>query len=328
LFEYDRGILVRDLGLWLDASVKREFCFVSHAHGDHTNRHERILATAATLALARERFDIRREALGLGAPRREPEEFALDFGQPHRMNGATVTLYPAGHILGSAQILIEQDGRRLLYSGDFCPERTAAAEDIEIPKADTLIMECTYGLPEHCFPPREETTAKLIQFVEKTLGRGMTPVCLAYALGKGQEVMRILLDAGLAVAAEYQTWRLARVYKRFGITFRRHRLLNSAVRAGEVVVTPNVPCVGAYLEGRRYRTAAVTGWATGGFFYGAGRADTRIGLSDHADFEGLFSYIRGVSPETVYITHGPEEFGYYAKKAGFRVGSVYEKSAH
>jgi putative mRNA 3-end processing factor len=238
----------------------------------------------------------------------------------------SVTLYPAGHILGSAQILIEHDGRRLLYSGDFCPEKTSAAEEIEIPRADTLIMECTYGLPEHKFPPRESVVESLIAFAQKALDDGRTPVCLAYALGKGQEVLRILSTNGFDVAVEAETYRLAKVYERFGVTFGRYRLLDKPVRSHEVVVTPGLSHVGPHLDGRKTRTAAITGWAIGGFSWRAARADRRIPLSDHADFNGLLKYVKAVSPELVYITHGPEEFGYYLKKAGFKVGSVHEKT--
>lgn len=326
MFRYDDDILIHSIGLWLDARRKRPFSFVSHAHSDHANRHDRILATPATLALANERHHIRRAALKRRPARRDPDELPLEFGIPLAIDGATITLFPAGHVLGSAQILIERDGRRLLYSGDFCPEKTAAAEPIEIPRADTLIMECTYGLPDHRFPPRDEVAAKLFAFVEKTLSRGLTPVCLCYALGKGQEVMRILSGGGFHVAVEDETWRLARVYKRFGVRFPRCRHLDSPVREGEVVVTPSVRAVERLVPTSRLRTAAVTGWATGGFSYRAARADTRIPLSDHADFPGLLAYIEAVSPKKVYILHGPEEFAYYVKKAGYPVAPITEKS--
>ncbi len=327
MFEYhDSDILVHSLGLWLDARRKKDFSFVSHAHGDHTGRHETILATPATLALAAEREAVRREARGLGPPRRVPAEMPVPYGRPVQMDRATVTLHPAGHILGSAQILVERGGRRLLYSGDFCPQETAAAEALEIPKADTLIMECTYGLPEHRFPRRDEVVEKLCGFVESTLASGRTPILFCYALGKGQEVLRILSEAGYRTAVERETWRLAKVYERFGVGFEHSRLLDSVVEAGEVVVAPSLRQAGAFVDGRRLRTAAVTGWAAGGRGYRWVRGDAMIPLSDHADFEGLLSYVAAVSPETVYIVHGPDEFAWYVRKAGYQVASIYDKT--
>ena len=327
MFSFDRDIIINGPGLWLDARRKKDFSFVSHAHSDHTCRHERTLATPATLALARERERIRREARGM-APRRENgEDVALPFGKPLRLDGAQVMLYPAGHILGSAQILVhcELHGRTLLYSGDFCPERTAAAEEIEIPHADTLVMECTYGLPEHRFPPREEVIRQLHEFVEKTLESGRTPVLQCYALGKGQEVMRLLCDGGYPVAAEEETWALAQVYGQFGVDFPNCRRLAGGVRPGEAIVTPSVKSVVQFLAGCRIRTAAVTGWAVGGYSWRAGRADARIPLSDHADFDGLLRYVKAVDPEEVYIVHGPEEFAGYLTKAGYTVKRALSK---
>ena len=326
MFHYDQDILVHSIGLWLDAGRKKDFSFVSHAHSDHLNRHGRILATPATIALGRERERFRRASSSRGLPRRSPDEMPLEFRAPLDLGGATVTLYPAGHVLGSAQILVECDGHRLLYSGDFCPEATAAAEGIEIPRADTLIMECTYGLPGHRFPPRESVVADLCNFVEKALARKTTPVCLAYALGKGQEVMRILSESGFAVAAEAETWQLSRVYDSFGVHFNRCRLLDGPPKAKEAVVTPSLARVAEFLGRRRVRTAAVTGWASGGFSYRAASADVRIPLSDHADFDGLMRYVEAVSPEKVYIVHGPAEFAWYLKKAGFPVAPITERT--
>lgn len=327
MFRYDRDIFIHSLGLWLDARRKKAFSFVSHAHGDHTGAHDRILATPATLALASERACIRREILGLRSPRRAPGEMPVEFGEKIELDGATVTLYPAGHILGSAQILIEHDGGSLLYSGDFCPENAAAAEGIEIPHAETLIMECTYGLPEHKFPPRKKVIEDLYKFIDKTLAEDRTPMVFCYALGKGQEVAHLLGMKGYRVAAERETWRLAKVYERFGVEFGDLRCLDSPVQPGEVMVIPSWPQATPYLDGRRVRTAAATGWVTGGFYSRTARTDARIALSDHADFPGLLKYIEAVAPKTVYIVHGPSEFAYYVKKAGFEVRPITEKQA-
>ena len=325
MFVYDRGIQLLDSGLWLDAKRKKDFSFVSHAHADHSARHERLLATPATLALAAVRRELRRQRMKR-PPRHEPAETSLPFRKPLKLDATTVTLFPAGHILGSAQVLVECCDRRLLYSGDFCLEASAAAEGIEIPKADTLVMECTYGLPEHRFPPREETVERLLAFIDRTLDVGKVPVLFSYALGKGQEVLKLVTQAGYHAAVESETWELAQVYESFGVSFGEYRLLAGGVREGEVVIAPNRQCLEGQMNGHGVRTAAVTGWAVGGFAHRARRADVRIPLSDHADFEGLINYARAVGPEVVYILHGPSEFGFHLKKAGFTVAPLDERA--
>jgi len=323
VFEYGSDIRVRGTDLWLDSRRKKPFAFVSHAHADHAGRHERILATPATLALARERRDLRRRSMKR-PPRSEPEDHPLEFGEKLCLNGTTLTLFPAGHVLGSAQILVERDGRRLLYSGDVCTQPGAAAEEIEVPRADVLIMECTYGLPSHRFPPRDEVVEQLISFVEAALAAGETPVLLCYALGKGQEALRIVTRRGFPAAAEEETWHLAKVYEQFGVEFGEYRRLDSPARAGEVVITAKVEKVRRFLS-RPSTTAALTGWAVGPHRYRARRADTAIPLSDHSDFDGLLGYASAVDPEVVYILHGPREFGKHLVREGFRVGDLRDR---
>src|SRR6476469_3660811 len=97
---FDRGIHLPEVDLWLDPHSSRPVAFVSHAHSDHIGRHEHVLATAATAAMMRLR--------GRTAPRFR----TLEFGRRFPFGDAQVTLYPAGHILGSAQILVERNGRR------------------------------------------------------------------------------------------------------------------------------------------------------------------------------------------------------------------------
>ncbi|MCD6404837.1 MAG: hypothetical protein J7M19_03320, partial [Planctomycetes bacterium] len=283
-------------------------------------------AASSSPCAAAERRRLRRAKMKR-PPKREPVEMPLEYGHPLEMDSATVTLFPAGHILGSAQIVVDHGGKRLLYSGDFCPQATAAAEAIEIPKAHTLIMECTYGLPEHRFPPREETVDELYSFVEKSLSAGRTPVLLCYALGKGQEVLRLLAGGEYTAAVEDETFRIAKIYEAFGVGFGDYRLLDSPARPGEVVITPSIKRAGGFLRRARVRTAAVTGWGVGGFGYRAARADVTIPLSDHADFDGLLGYAEAVGPETIYILHGPPEFGYHLAKAGFNVAPLEEKAA-
>src|ERR1043166_7972855 len=104
---YQRGVYLPAINLWLDAQAPRPLAVVSHAHSDHIQTHAYTLATAATTALMRQRLGQR----GRGR--------TLEFGQRAEFPEFAITLYPAGHVLGSAQALIEVYGTRILYSGDF-----------------------------------------------------------------------------------------------------------------------------------------------------------------------------------------------------------------
>ena len=102
-----RGLHLPEHELWLDSQRGKPLAFVSHAHGDHIARHRKVLMTAATVRFMRERMPGRRE------------EIIAPFGEPREFVGGRATLLPAGHILGSAQLIFETDAGSLLYTGDF-----------------------------------------------------------------------------------------------------------------------------------------------------------------------------------------------------------------
>ena len=140
--EYRRGVLLPSVGLWLDPHDPRDLAFVSHAHSDHTGFHERILCTPATARLMQVR-------LGEGLQSCE----TLAFGETMSFEGWSATLIPAGHVLGSAQLLYQDSHGTLLYTGDFKLRKGLSSETVVTTQAETLVMETTYGLPRYQFPP-------------------------------------------------------------------------------------------------------------------------------------------------------------------------------
>ena len=114
----------------------------------------------------------------------------LDYGQPIEAPGCRITLYPAGHCLGAAQLLIElDDGHRVVYTGDFKLRPNPTAESCPIIPCVTLIMESTFGHPRYTFPPQDAVLDMVCGFINCTIELGETPVLLAYALGKSQEAL-------------------------------------------------------------------------------------------------------------------------------------------
>ena len=282
--------------LHLDARRRVECAFVSHAHGDHIGRHDRTIATAATLALMRHR---------LGEPkRRKTEALPAEFRAPFGLGELTLELFPAGHVLGSAQLRVMKNGIALGYSGDLCTEPTHAAEPAEVMACDVLVLESTFGHPRYVFPPKEETLRAIRRFVDDALSDGATPVLLGYALGKAQEILKYLADAGYRCACHPVVHAVNRVYESHGIAFPNVRSLPpEGPDAGEVVVAPPHLARSPAMRGvRRRRTAVLTGWAIDG-----GRhfhADAAFPLSDHADFPSLLKYAKATGASRVFTVHG------------------------
>jgi putative mRNA 3-end processing factor len=291
------GIRVADSGLHLDATRRVACAFVSHAHGDHIARHDRTIATPATLALMRHR---------LGEPRRRRAEALPAMPRtPFGLGELTLELFAAGHVLGSAQLRVSRNGVSLGYTGDLCTEATLAAEPAEVMPCDVLVLESTFGLPRYVFPPKAETLAAVRRFVDDALSDGATPVLLGYALGKAQEILKYLADLGYACRAHPAVHAVNRVYEAHGVALPGVRPLGpEGAGPGEVVVCPPHLTGSTAMRGvRRPRTAVLTGWAIDGSRYFRG-VDAAFPLSDHADFPSLVRYARESGAGRVYTVHG------------------------
>jgi Cft2 family RNA processing exonuclease len=310
MFHYENGLVLTHGRLAIDFRRRQRCGFISHAHGDHMARHELALATPATACLYRHRLGDRLRVLEM------PYRAAIEFG------GLRLTTYPAGHCLGSAMLLADDGDSRLLYTGDFKLAASHTAERAELPQADIMVMESTFGLPRYRMPGRDDVIAQMLTEVHAALNSGRTPVIHAYALGKAQEVTKILTTAGIGVQQHPVTYAVSRVYAACGIDLSSGTATVGVYRdrplAGHAVVTlprglknHRLPGLGATWS------IAVTGWARdAGARYRLG-VDVALPLSDHADFDDLCSAVRQVNPREVYCTHGPRAFVDHLRMAGF-----------
>jgi Cft2 family RNA processing exonuclease len=287
-----KGVWLPQIGWWLDAQSRAERAFVSHAHSDHIARHREVLCSPATARFLQERLPGKRIVTEVPFGRPQPLEF-----------GATATLHPAGHILGSSQIRIEAESGSLLYTGDFKLRRSLAAEPCATPTADVLIMETTFGLPRYVFPPEAEVHAGIVAFCQRALAEGATPVLLCYSLGKSQEVLAALAPAGLPVMLHSGTFRLTQIYSRLGVALPSYREFDARELAGHVVICP--PQADGLLNRiAARRTAVITGWALDSGAVYRFRCDAAFPLSDHAGYDDLLRFVERVQPKRVLTLHG------------------------
>jgi len=306
MFVYQGGIRIFGTPLWLDAKSRVDLSFISHAHTDHIRGHRQILASEKTIRLFQHRL-------------RSVEAISLKFDHPIEVGPARVEIFPSGHILGASQIRVEKDDQSLVYTGDFKLRPSLTAEPIVVKKADILIMETTFGHPRYRFPDPREVIGRMVEFVDSCLKRGFVPIILAYSLGKGQEVMKILGELGYRLSVHPSIADLARIYEQFGVAFRNWQRYEGGDLEGRVLVVPprfgRSPQVEAI---PRKKKLILTGWAVDPDARRRYGVDLALPLSDHADFDELIQYVRMVAPRKVYTTHGFEEFCYFLHRLGFR----------
>lgn len=308
---YRGGVLLSTIDLWLDPRGRREWAFISHAHSDHIAAHDEVILSEGTHQFLRHRKMTPRKAL------------ILPFGEARVIRGVECTLYPAGHILGSAQLVVAVNGQRVLYSGDFKLGANTAAEEIVIPRADVLVMETTYGHRRYAFPPAATVVAQMAAWCDTCLAEGHTPVLLGYSLGKGQEILTALAGRGYRFLLHDSLYQTTRIAEGLGVAFPPFARWAPGEGAGCVVVCP--PHLRKWLVAKLppHRTAIVSGWALEPgtrFRYGT---DTAFCLSDHADYQDLHNYVARVQPQRIYTVHGfASEFAAELRRLGYEAHAL------
>lgn len=306
MFEYNRHLHIPEIDLWLDSTHVKPFGFVSHGHTDHLARHKKILCTPATAEFVRLRI--------------KPHDFlTVPFGRSISIDDYRITLHPAGHILGSAQILLQKNGQRLLYTGDFRPGKSRTVEDFEYVSADVLIMETTFGKPGYQMPPRDEVENQLIEMCRKLLKQNKVPIVFAYSLGKGQEALKILTDAHIPVAVDEAIARFVPVYRQYGIEFQPYDIFNRFDFRNRVLLLP------AHFRYQRFfknitnhYAIYLSGWGMDAQAAERFGVDLVLPLSDHADYTQLLHTVEKIKPTEIYCTHGFPEFVADLNAAGYR----------
>lgn len=302
--EYHRGgIYLPALELWLDPHEPQPGAarvFVSHAHSDHMGDHREVILSAATSRLFRARLPGDRK------------EHVLPWGEPRAFEARSgkwdITLWPAGHVLGSAMAEVRAGGRRLVYTGDFKLRRGLSSEACDPERlrgADVLIMETTFGRPEYQFPPTREVMLGVIRFCREAIDNDELPVLLGYSLGKSQELLRGLAEAQLRVYLHEQVHRMTLIYQELGQDFPAFEKLSGPPEPGSVLVCPPMGALPRWLGNRsKLRKAVLTGWAMDPGCRFRYQVDAAFPLSDHADFPDLLRFVELIQPRRIYTVHG------------------------
>ncbi len=318
----EKSLYVADLDLWIDSMRPRSRCYVSHGHADHARAHDVVVTSTNNVKVCELRFGRRTPRAPVLLPaleeRREIRFEAHAFNEPWRLGAHQLTLFSAGHVLGSSQLLIEGEHGRFVYTGDFKLERSHTAEPPEVKRCDVVLMECTYGRPQYVFPPRAEVAGAMVAWARQTLEDGAVPIFFAYSLGKAQEALAILGNAGLPLAAHGAIASMSAVYEQAGVALPPCQRYDAKTFDGARVLVwpPAGRALPAAVRGKAVRTASLTGWVIGkGTNYRNG-TDTGFPLSDHADFPSLLRYIELAQPKKVLLNHGWKDFVYRLRRMG------------
>ena len=290
-----QGLFCPDGAFHLDPIAPVERAVLTHAHGDHARPGSgSYLCTPQTAALLRRRLEGARVQ-------------TLPYDERLRVGDATVSLHPAGHMLGSAQVRIEGRGGVWVVSGDYKRESDPTCAPFEPVRCDAFVTEASYALPLFRWEDPAEVAASVVAWWQGNAGASML---FCYALGKAQrllaEIAR-LTDRPVRVHGMMEPF--TQVYREQGVRLAETRPVgDDRGLAGELVLAPITARGTPWMKRfRRFEQAFASGLLR---IRGTRRRrgfDRGFVLSDHADWPGLLRTIRETGAERIFATHGYRE---------------------
>ena len=275
-----------------------ERAVVTHAHGDHATRGcERYLTSAEGEGVLRYRMEE-------GA-----EIHTLPYGEPMEVGDVTVSLHPAGHIRGSAQVRVEHDGEVWVVTGDYKVTPDPTCTPFELVECDVFITECTFGLPVYRWPDPSTVYDEINAWWRSNQEKGLTSVLFGYSLGKAQ---RLLAGVDASIGPIYThgaVEKMTDVYRADGVDLPPTTYVSDENTPEDwseaLVVAPSSAGGSRWIQ--RFDPVS-TGFASGWMRIRGNKRrrslDRGFVLSDHLDWPNLNTVIRETGAETVYVTHG------------------------
>ena len=293
----DRGIYCVPGRFYVDPWKAVDLAVISHGHGDHAKwGMGKYLCHAFTKPILKLR-------IGEGI-----EVQTVEYGEEIVINGVKVSLHPAGHIVGSAQIRMEYKGYVIVFSGDYKVDDDGLSTPFELVRCHEFITESTFGLPIYNWLKPHEYSELMQSWVQQNQDYGKTSVFIGYSLGKAQRIMKSIEGSG-QLFVHSSIAKLNEGMKSVGIVLPEYETLNfqEGVKHtdGEIVIVPPALFDSAMLKKiPNSATAFCSGWMQ---VRGSRRwrsADAGFAVSDHADWKGLIDTVKATGAEKVYVTHG------------------------
>ncbi|MEO7937149.1 MAG: ligase-associated DNA damage response exonuclease [Burkholderiaceae bacterium] len=285
---------------YIDPLRPVERAVITHAHSDHARiGHTHYLAHALSAGTLRHRLgaDIRLQT--------------MDYGDSTTIGGVRLSLHPAGHVLGSAQVRLEHGGRVWVASGDYKTQDDGTCAPFEPVRCDTFITESTFGLPIYRWPTQDQLFAGINSWWRRNAAQGHASVLLCYAFGKAQRILHGV-DASIGpIVVHGAVEPLNAVYRDAGVVLAPTLRVSdagldkSALQRALVLAPPsaqNTPWI------RRFGADTSDAFASGWMQVRGNRrrrgVDRGFVMSDHADWAGLLSAIDATGAQHVRVTHG------------------------
>jgi putative mRNA 3-end processing factor len=292
------GLYCRDGDFHIDPRRPVKRAVITHAHADHTRTGSRsYLCSKGSQRLLQARLG------------REANIETLEYGESTTINAVQLSLHPAGHILGSAQVRVEQDGNIWVVSGDFKTDIDPTCAPLEPLRCHTFISESTFGLPIFRWPSPEQVMQEINSWWRSNRDQKRTSILFAYALGKAQRILAGLDRSIGPILTHGAVEKINQCYRDVGINLPDTRYIGaieeSDLPIGALVIAPPSADNPAWMRRFPERSRAfASGWMRIRGNRRRRSVDRGFILSDHSDWGGLVDTIAASGAEKIMLTHG------------------------
>jgi putative mRNA 3-end processing factor len=253
---------------------------------------------------------------------------SIDWNEPIYINGVTVSLHPAGHIIGSSQVRVEYKGEVWVVSGDYKTENDGISGQFEAVACNTFITESTFGLPIYHWQPQQLQFDAMRRWIQQNQADGRTSLLLAYSLGKAQRVIKNLASAVDHVFVHGAVYNTQQTLQQAGWDFPTVEKVTAAIPNKlfhqNLVVAPGSAADSPWIKKMQPVSVGIcSGWMQVRGNARRKNIDAGFALSDHADWDGLLTAVKATGASKVYVTHGFQSaFSRYLTENGIEAAEV------
>lgn len=295
------GLYCEPGGFYIDPWQPVERAVITHAHSDHARR------GCGSYLTSDDGQWLLRARVGSGS-----HIVPLRYAESMTLGPVRLSLHPAGHVLGSAQVRLEASGHVCVVSGDYKRQEDPTCASFEPVECHTFISESTFGLPVYRWPPVRDVVDEMTHWWQRNQQSGMASVLFVYALGKAQRVLAELEPSVGPLIAHGAVWQMNRAYERSGVMLPQVQRVDELPKnfdwSQALIVAPPSAHSSPWLKRfGKISTALASGWMTVRGVRRRRSVDRGFLLSDHVDWPGLLQTIRESRCEHCWLTHGYAE---------------------
>lgn len=315
----NKGIYCEQGNFYIDPWHPVDYAVTTHGHADHVKwGNKNYLCHELTKPILTQRYGL------------EDNVQTLPYAQSITINGVNLSFFPAGHVIGSAQVRLEYKGEICVVSGDYKVEYDGISTAFEPVKCHTFVSESTFGLPIYNWQAQEIIFEQIKNWITDNQLKGKTSILVAYSLGKAQRLIKNL--AGLyPIYVHHSIANLNESFIAAGVSLPQTIRITPDIKKEElqkgIVIIPPALADGKWVKSLQQPAIGIcSGWMA----VRAGRrwrsADAGFALSDHADWQGLLTAIKATAAEKVFVTHGTTAvFAKYLNEIGINAEEVTTK---